>query len=106
MFVLNVNFWRIVQVQFFFFAQYLFVSKLQLWRSGSAANDRDPQTSTALDYQPLICFSQPYNVVIMIRLKINKNLAYIRCIFPHWQLLEAMDIRFRRGFELLILCGN
>ena len=50
MFVLNVIFWRIVQVQFFFFAQYLFVSKLQLWRSGSAANDRDPQTSTAMDY--------------------------------------------------------
>ena len=49
MFVLNVIFWRIVQVQFFFFAQYLFVSKLQLWRSGSAANDRDPQTSTAKD---------------------------------------------------------
>ena len=34
----------------FFFVQYLFVSKLQLWRSGSAANDRDPQTSTAMDY--------------------------------------------------------
>ena len=92
---------------FFFFAQYLFVSKLQLWRSGSAANDRDPQTSTAMDYQPLICFSPPFNVIIVINIKITKNLAYLRCIFPsHLQLLEAMDIRFGKGFQFLILSGN
>ena len=89
-----------------FFAQYLFV--LQLWRSGSAANDRDPQTSTALDYQPLICFSPPYNVIIMIRLKITKILAYIHYSlhFSSPTVIGSYDIRFRRGFELLILCGN
>ena len=94
MFVLCVMFWGIVQ---FFFLCPIFVC-VQVTAVAFRKCRQWPWPSNFHgNGLPLICFSQPYNVIIMISIKINKNLAYIRCIFPHRQLLEAMDIRFGRG---------